>query len=439
MKLALRSNVGGAIAMMIARILLAFATCVLAASAQAATFFASPQGAGTACSSGSPCSLSQLISKVQAGDIGIVNAGTYTGNINISAKSGTAAEPITLRAQNFAVTCTDPVNDPDGCQVANTASRSFLNLILRFSGSDFWNLEGLQVRDLRCKGASVSNPSNNGRLSFVHFISSSNNTTLAFEFCSDWIVEHSYFTGLNAAANTGDYGIISFWTDDMIYRNLYFGGQFNHSISLKRGDRDVTIDRIVCEGAYSHCMIYGQEQDDTQYASASSTSCPTRRVDDGTAQNITDQTVLNVRASNIFVRRVTNSGWSTRAALMIDNVRGSTTTNVFAHVGNHASAVALWHRNLGQATYPGGRCGAERGLNVVRGMVVDASASASGLRADLERRGSSRNPNPGKLGLSRSRRHLGPRHHLRNRASRQQWRMGDDPTAGDYHSQHRLQ
>ena len=87
---------------------------------------ASPQGAGTACSSGSPCSLSQLISKVQAGDIGIVNAGTYTGNINISAKSGTAAEPITLRAQNFAVTCTDPVNDPDGCQVANTASRSFL-------------------------------------------------------------------------------------------------------------------------------------------------------------------------------------------------------------------------------------------------------------------------------------------------------------------------
>ena len=100
----------------------------------------------------------------------------------------------------------------------------------------------------------------------------------------------------------------------MIYRNLYFGGQFDHSISLKRGDRDVTIDRIVCEGAYSHCMIYGQEQDDTQYASASSTSCPTRRVDDGTAQNITDQTVLNVRASNIFVRRVTNSGWSTRAA-----------------------------------------------------------------------------------------------------------------------------
>ena len=126
MKLALRSNVGGAIAMMIARILLAFATCVLAASAQAATFFASREGAGTACSSSSPCSLSQLISKVQAGDIGIVNAGTYTGDITTKDKSGTAAEPITLRAQNFAVTCTDPVNDPDGCQVANTASRSFL-------------------------------------------------------------------------------------------------------------------------------------------------------------------------------------------------------------------------------------------------------------------------------------------------------------------------
>ena len=378
MKLALRSNVGGAIAMMIARILLAFATCVLAASAQAATFFASPQGAGTACSSGSPCSLSQLISKVQAGDIGIVNAGTYTGNINIIAKSGTAAEPITLRAQNFAVTCTDPVNDPDGCQVANTASRSFLNLILRLRGSDFWNLEGFQIRDLRCGNASVANSSNNGRISFVHFISSSNNKPLTFDLCSDWIVEHSYFTGLNSAANTGDYGIISFWTEDMIYRNLYFGGQFNHSISLKRGDRDITIDRIVCEGAYTHCMIYGQEQDDTQHASASSTSCPSRLVDDGTVQNITDQTVLNVRASNIFVRRVTNSGWSTRAALYIDNVRGSTTTNVFAHVGNHRSAVALWHRNFGHATYPGGRCGAERGLNVVRGMVVDASASASG-------------------------------------------------------------
>ena len=46
---------------------------------------------------------------------------------------------------------------------------------------------------------------------------------------------------------------------------------------------------------------------------------------------------------------------------MIDNVRDSTTTNVFAHVGNHASAVALWHRNLGQATYPGGRAGPSAG------------------------------------------------------------------------------
>ena len=57
------------------------------------------------------------------------------------------------------------------------------NLILRFSSSDFWILEGLQVRDLRCRGASVSNPSNNGRVSFVHFTCSSNNISLAFEFC----------------------------------------------------------------------------------------------------------------------------------------------------------------------------------------------------------------------------------------------------------------
>ena len=116
------------------------------------------------------------------------------------------------------------------------------------------------------------------------------------------------------------------------------------------------------------------------YASASSTSCPTRRVDDGTVQNITDQTVLNVRASNVFVRRVTNSGWSTRAALMIDNVRGSTTTNVFAHVGNHGEC----RRTVAQEPWPGylprrslrGRARAERSARYGRRRLASARGCA---------------------------------------------------------------
>ena len=348
----------------------------LALPAQAAIYYASTGGSGTTCSNASPCSLSGLIDKLTAGDTGIVKPGTYSTSVTISGKSGTAANPIRLRAETFAVNCPDPTNDPDGCTI-NTSNRSILNFHLQVDGgnSDYWIFEGFQMRQFTADGTSVAAPSNNGIFRYFH-LTSDGNITGTLQFTKDWTVEHGYVT--KPASGPGDYGWRTFWTDGTTFRNLYIGGPFNHSISLKRGDRNVTIERIVCESFDAQCVIAGQEEDDNQFASASPTSCPNTTVDDGTVQNITDQTLQNVTVRSVFARNVTNSGYRSRSALQVDNARDVTVENLFGKSGGHPNSVPIWIRNTGTATFPGGRCGVERGNISIRGAVLLATDSITG-------------------------------------------------------------
>ena len=70
----------------------------------AATYFASPNGTGTSCTSTSPCTLSTANTKPVAGDTVILNGGsTYTTTITPT-NSGTAIAPITYRGENGSVT-----------------------------------------------------------------------------------------------------------------------------------------------------------------------------------------------------------------------------------------------------------------------------------------------------------------------------------------------
>ena len=110
----------------------------LASPADAATHFADDDvgDGGTDCTSASPCTLQGLIDKLEEGDVGIVRAGTYKRQRRDHGQEwARAAEDrrITLRAENPAVECPDPTDNPDGCVVANTTTRSILNPISRFT------------------------------------------------------------------------------------------------------------------------------------------------------------------------------------------------------------------------------------------------------------------------------------------------------------------
>ena len=64
-----------------------------------ATRYSSPGGSGTACSSGSPCSVSEGLDQTNAGDTLIFKDGTYNQDL-WTVRSGTSANPITLQAEN---------------------------------------------------------------------------------------------------------------------------------------------------------------------------------------------------------------------------------------------------------------------------------------------------------------------------------------------------
>jgi parallel beta-helix repeat protein len=65
----------------------------------AETFYVSPNGSGTACTSSFPCALTRLQSAAAAGDSWVLNDGVYSP-IRLINLHGTQSQPITLRAAN---------------------------------------------------------------------------------------------------------------------------------------------------------------------------------------------------------------------------------------------------------------------------------------------------------------------------------------------------
>jgi hypothetical protein len=347
----------------------------LALPAHAATYYASPSGSGTACSQASPCALTELVTnRLAAGDIGIVNPGTYSEPVTASA-NGTSGNRITLKAVNYAVNCADPMNDPDGCTI-NTNGRSILNSDLIITGN-YWTVEGFQFRHINTDGAA------NGILRYSHGLNNNRTVTLALDSgTSNQLVEHSYFvrpTGFPSPDDYGDYGIRLIYTNGVTIRNIWCGSTFNHCISSKRGDRNITIERVVCEGWDSQCIFVGQEMDDDQFGTRSPTSCPNTLLDDGTTGTVHDSTIQDVTIRNVFGRFPT--GGHARGTIMIDNARDVDIQNVFSYIGQgvpHGGNTAIWIRNDGAAGFPGGRCGIERGNISIQGLVSIASQATQG-------------------------------------------------------------
>ena len=115
----------------------------LSVPGMAATYFASPSGNGTSCSSSSPCSLAQCAASIRAnGDVCSVGDGTYTNPARpatLSRNCGTGAGVCTVRATN-----------KHGAVIELTSSGDLFVV----SGNN-WVIDGFKVR-MQTNGASVT-------------------------------------------------------------------------------------------------------------------------------------------------------------------------------------------------------------------------------------------------------------------------------------------
>jgi hypothetical protein len=345
----------------------------LSLPAEAATYYASTSGSGTACSQASPCSLSTLLSTVTAGDTGILNPGSYSLSTTITGPSGTVANPITIKALNYAVVCSDPTNDPDGCEI-NTTSRSIWTGTVRINGADNWHFEGIQRNGTtQCWGAS-SNATTNFRLRFMHHESSGSNAVF-MQYCNGMLYEHSYANRPNTTP--GDYATIIYYSDDVTIRNIHISGNFNHGISLKRGNDNYLIERIVCEGWESECIFLGQNNDDDS-TYLSPTQCSSVPRDDGTTGNLHDHTATNITVRNVFARGA--QGFGTGFGIRISNVRNANIQGVFVNnTGDSPNGGRTdgtgFGQILGPTGLPEGSCGLEPGNNTLRGAIFVGSGA----------------------------------------------------------------
>ena len=187
-----------------------------ATSAPGATFYVSPAGSGTTCSSASPCAISRLAASADPrpdpGETWLLKDGTYTNpGVLIDCASGslngTAAQPITVKAENErqAFISGDGITTP---------------LIL--TNCAYWRLEGLRLEAADAANqageplnVTLSNNiqlkrlllARNNRYANAHLFLLSNSTNI--------LVEDSELYYFHRHA------ILNWYTDNSIYRRIY--------------------------------------------------------------------------------------------------------------------------------------------------------------------------------------------------------------------------
>lgn len=359
------------------------------ADAHAATYYVSTSGVDTnSGSQSSPWSTPQkCVETAIAGDTCVVGPGTYISPIVINNKGGTAAAPITLRAQTPAVSCHEPTDGPDGCTV-NTSSRTILNynggatFTIYGPAAAYWNIEGFEISNgqlAECSGSSATAGPHGFALRSLHVHSATNTGAIyaaLFSRCRDFIIENSYFYHPGPNEGNPDYGIALYAGSGVTLRNLWMGGKYHHSMSLKRGMENVTIERLICEGGYE-CLNLGQNPDDADRSSGGAQCLSVQRAD-GTVGPVYDSTSRNIMVRDVFARPADDGAMhhSLAFGVRISNVANADIRNVFVANNDNGAAQGLRHDDGGLGRWPAGQCGIEPGRNTVRGMISVSPAGA---------------------------------------------------------------
>jgi chitodextrinase len=118
-----------------------------------ATYYSSPTGSGTVCSSAGPCSLQTGLGKLMAGDTLYLKNGTFNNSINVPA-SGTSANPITIKAENDGQAIVDGQGVRRPLLISGKSYVDVEGIVFKNSSSSVVSIEGgssyINIR--RCSG-----------------------------------------------------------------------------------------------------------------------------------------------------------------------------------------------------------------------------------------------------------------------------------------------
>ncbi|MBI4137218.1 hypothetical protein HY469_04105 [Candidatus Roizmanbacteria bacterium] len=152
-------------------------------SIEATSWYASPTGTGTTCTSTSPCSLSTVNTKPIAGDTVSLSGGTYTTAINPT-NDGNSGNPITYRGATSNVIMTRSAS------LAGDAYITLDNLSFQTIGSSMWISTDATTDHLtieNCDFTSQLDPSNPGVYAFVGILSNGDFFTFKNNTVGKWI------------------------------------------------------------------------------------------------------------------------------------------------------------------------------------------------------------------------------------------------------------
>ncbi len=256
-----------------------FVIFALAGTAQAANYYAHPQGSGTACTLASPCSLSTLNGKLQAGDTGYLRGGNYTQQIN-PANNGTGDSLRITYARYQGETAN--INYLGGNQAELQSKRYLL-----IDGLDFKNANGKWIYmpssdHITVKNCSFFNSSawQGVDMTNAHYGKIINNVFMPKEDIGQsspsdhiWVfgnTSHNLFEG-NTFYETDHYGLnIQENADRNIVRNNVFNNKWHANVGVynlwNTGNRNLVENNIVknagddclndprCSGSCRHCQ-----------------------------------------------------------------------------------------------------------------------------------------------------------------------------------------
>ncbi len=174
----LKTSGNGVGSLIIAAHLIFFSTIAVCEAAGEMHYYSSPVGSGTACTRTRPCSLTNGLIKLKAGDTLYLNIGTYKSSIN-SVPSGTEGNPVTIKALNDGQTIIDGQSARTPCSIDGTAGRkhdiNVEGIICKNSSANAFEI--LSSDRVRVRRVSAAN-ANTGQNAMLFWIYKSTNVLL---------------------------------------------------------------------------------------------------------------------------------------------------------------------------------------------------------------------------------------------------------------------
>jgi hypothetical protein len=220
-----------------------------------ALYYAGPTGDGTGLLATTPGRLETILEQLVPGDTVIALAGDYGSVKWPEGVNGRADAPITLRADHQAVTIT---GEPPDLVAKPVAAEQRTTLSLALHDIESVRIEGIYGAIEVEGGGNIELRGNH------HFQNPGHNLQL---FDVDAVsVHHSLFENYRLKPGSDqdwhtDYGIAAYLQTRLAVHHILFSGGFNHAISLKERNQDVTISCNRFVNCGRHCLELGQQTD----------------------------------------------------------------------------------------------------------------------------------------------------------------------------------